>query len=168
MKKIILILSIFFVCKISKAQNQNTSPYPPPVVSPGNQLPTQSGPPYDATPATGMPNSSYTISTPPQTILPDAFIIKNEEYSISPATITPATPTTNTKPKQFQHLLYQDPMKTPKKPKLKTTGNVDGYNGKYVSENKQPKGDFTKKKHHFKKSKSYSQEKQGKTYASTK
>lgn len=168
MKTIFLIFSISCICKLSKAQNQNTSPYPPPVVTPGNQLPTQSGPPYDATNSTGMPNSSYTVNTYPKTILPDPFIIKNEEYSTSPATITPVTPTTNVAPKQFQSLLYQDPMKTPKNPKLKTAGNVDGSNGKYVSEHKQPKSDFTKKKHRFKKVKNHSTEKQGKTYTTTK
>lgn len=166
MKKIFLIFSIVCICNISKAQNQNTSPYPPPVVTPGNQLPTQSGPPYDATNTTGMPNAGYTLSAPPVPANP--FINKNEEYSTSPATITPATPTSNVTPKQFQRLLYQDPMKTPKNPKLKTAGNVDGSNGKYVSDHKQPKSDFTKRKHHFKKAKTHSTEKQGKTYTTTK
>jgi hypothetical protein len=168
MKKIFLILSIVCICKINKAQNQNTSPYVPPTVTPGNQLPTQSNPPYNTPNPSGMPNPGYTLSTPPNTFSPDPFKNKNEEYSTSPATITPVTPTNNITPKQFQRLLYQDPMRTPKNPKLKTAGNVDGSNGKYVSEHKQPKSNFTKKKHHFKKAKSHSTEKQGKTYTSTK
>jgi len=169
MKKIFLILSIVCICKINTAQNQNTSPYPPPVVTPGNQLPSQSNPPYNTPNSSGMPNQGYTISTPPNIVPADPFINKNEEYSpVTTPTITPSTPTTNVTPKQFHSLLYQDPMKTPKNPKLKTAGNVDGSRGKYVSEHKQPKSDFTKRKHHIKKAKNHSTEKQGKTYATTK
>lgn len=47
----------------------------------------------------------------------------------------------------------QDPMKTPKNPRMKASGNVDGTNGRYVSDHKQKKSDFTKPKHHIKKSK---------------
>lgn len=162
MKKIFLIFSIICICKISKAQNQNTNPYPPPVVTPGNQLPTQSGPPYDATNPTGMPNTSYTLSTPPNFTTPASPPINNQPLT------TPVTPTTNITPKQFHSLLYQDPVKTPKNPKLKTAGNVNGSNGKYVSEHKQPKSDFRKKKHHLRKTKSHSTEKQGRSYTSTK
>ncbi|MBA3681106.1 MAG: hypothetical protein H0W73_08060 [Bacteroidetes bacterium] len=163
MKKLFLTLSIIFTYTLSNAQNQNTSPYPPPVVTPGNPLPTQSGPPYDAASPTGMPNSGYTITTPPSfTATPNPFI--NPE-----PTFTPTTPTTNVTPKQFHNLLYQDPVKTPKNPRLKTAGNVDGSNGKYVSDHKQPKSDFTKRKHHIKKAK-HSTEKKGNTpsYSSTK
>lgn len=124
MKKIFLIFGAICICKISKAQNQNTSPYPPPAVTPGTLAPTQSGPPYNATNPTGMPNTSYTLTPPPGFTSPASPFINNG------TTITPVTPTTNITPKQFQTLLYQDPMRTPKNPKLKTAVTVDGSNGK--------------------------------------
>lgn len=62
----------------------------------------------------------------------------------------------------------QDPMRTPKNPKLKTSGTVDGSNGKYVSEHKVRKSNFVKHRLHIKKAKGHSQEKAGKSYASTK
>lgn len=168
MKKIFLVFTIVCICKINNAQNQNTSPYPPPTVTPGNQLPTQSNPPYNPPNPSGMPNAGYTVSTPPNVLPVDPFVNRKEEYSTSPGTVTPATPTTNITPKQFQSLLDQDPMRTPEDLKLKTAGNVNGSDGKYVSEHKQPKNDFTKRKHHIKKSKTQATETQGKSYTATK
>ncbi|MBA2612732.1 MAG: hypothetical protein H0U95_12210 [Bacteroidetes bacterium] len=62
----------------------------------------------------------------------------------------------------------QDPTKTPKNPRLKTSGTVDGSNGKYVSEHKVHKSEFTKHHLRIKKAKIHSTEKTGKNYISTK
>ena len=69
----------------------------------------------------------------------------------------------------YQVAQAQDPMRTPKNPKLKTSGTVDGSNGKYVSAHKVHKSNFVKHRLHIKKAKSQSHEKtDGKNYASTK
>lgn len=49
--------------------------------------------------------------------------------------------------------LQENPSKTPKNPRVKSSGNLDGSSGKYVSDHKQKKSDFSKPKHHLKKSK---------------
>ncbi len=68
----------------------------------------------------------------------------------------------------YQISRAQDPMKTPRTPKLTTSGTVDGSTGKYVSEHKVHKSNFVKHRLHIKKAKSHANEKTRKKYASTK
>ncbi|MDP1800175.1 MAG: hypothetical protein Q8L81_02395 [Bacteroidota bacterium] len=68
----------------------------------------------------------------------------------------------------YQVGMAQDPMKTPKNPKLRTSGTVDGSNGKYASAHKVRKSNFVKNRLHIKKAKKNAQEKTGKKYVYTK
>ena len=175
MKKILFILILAASYKISLAQG-TTDPFAPPTVTNGNQLPTQSGPPYDGTQQSGAPNTSYTLTEPsptgnvpntnPAINYTDPTNPASASYSIPPSTLqntnspgvsspgvisSPGTPTTNTQPQINR--LFQDPARTPKNPgKTGSIGNANGSSGKYKSDHPvhNSKG-FAKHNKHIKK-----------------